>query len=144
VSEILALRWSRINFAQQSVLVKVKAVNGRVSRAKTECSEALSPTGATTRVRSSRITSSLLRRSAWLALGGTPSAVPAGLLLDAVGAPIGVQQKMNRHALTGSFTLDVYGGKPEWDRNLEAARLAGAEIEKAVQQESEKPRLLAA
>jgi len=30
--------------------------------------------------------------------------------------------------------LDVYGGKPEGDRNLEAARLAGAEIEKAVQQ----------
>jgi hypothetical protein len=37
-------------------------------------------------------------------------------------------------ALTGTFTLDVYGGKPEWDRNLEAARLLGAEIEKAVQQ----------
>jgi hypothetical protein len=34
----------------------------------------------------------------------------------------------------GSFTLDVYGGKPEWGRNLEAARLADAEIEKTVQQ----------
>jgi hypothetical protein len=28
----------------------------------------------------------------------------------------------------------VYGAKPEWDSNLEAARLARAEIEKAVQQ----------
>ena len=22
--------------------------------------------------------------------------------------------------LTGAFTLDVYGGQPEWERNLEA------------------------
>jgi hypothetical protein len=34
--------------------------------------------------------------------------------------------------LTGSFTLDVYGGQPKWGRNLEAALLVGAEIEKAV------------
>jgi hypothetical protein len=26
----------------------------------------------------------------------------------------------------------VYGGSPEWERNLEAGRLAGSEIEKAV------------
>jgi hypothetical protein len=58
----------------------------------------------------------------------------------------------------------VYGGKPEWGRNLEVARLAGTEIEKVVQQaiakrqeqqeqcspetslevEQEKPRILAA
>lgn len=31
-----------------------------------------------------------------------------------------------------NFTLDVYGGSPEWERNLEAGRLAGSEIEKAV------------
>jgi integrase len=35
------------------------------------------------------------------------------------------------HALTGVFTLDVYGGSPEWERNLEAGRVAGSEIEKA-------------
>jgi hypothetical protein len=34
--------------------------------------------------------------------------------------------------------LDVYGGKPEWSRNLEAAQLAGAEIESAVQQANAK------
>jgi len=28
--------------------------------------------------------------------------------------------------------LDVYGGTPEFERNLEAARMLGAEIEKAV------------
>jgi hypothetical protein len=26
----------------------------------------------------------------------------------------------------------VYGGQPEWERNLEAGRLAGSEIERAV------------
>ena len=55
-------------------------------------------------------------------------------LLDAVRVPLKTIQERLGHALTGSFTLDVYGGKPEWNRNLEAARLAGAEIERAVQQ----------
>jgi hypothetical protein len=41
-------------------------------------------------------------------------------------------QERAGHALTGVFTLDVYGGTPEWERNLEAGRLAGAEIERAV------------
>lgn len=53
-------------------------------------------------------------------------------LLDALRVPLKVIQERAGHALTGSFTLDVYGGQPEWDRNLEAARNAGAEIEKAV------------
>jgi integrase len=85
-------------------------------------------------------------------------------LMDAIRVPLKTIQERIGHALTGSFTLDVYGGKPEWGRNLEAARLAGAEIEKAVQQaitkrqeqqeqrspetgfevEMEKPRILAA
>jgi integrase len=85
-------------------------------------------------------------------------------LMDALRFPLKTIQGRIGHALTGSFTLDVYGGKPEWSRNLEAARLAGAEIEKAVQQaitkrqeqqeqcspetsfevEREKPRILAA
>src|SRR5271157_169035 len=67
---------------------------------------------------------------------------PAGLhafrhfnvsLLDALRVPLKVIQERAGHALTGSFTLDVYGGQPEWDRNLEAARNAGAAIEQAVQ-----------
>jgi integrase len=55
-------------------------------------------------------------------------------LLDALRVPLKTIQERLGHALTGVFTLDVYGGKPEWGRNLEAARLAGSEIERAVQQ----------
>jgi integrase len=39
VSEILALRWSRVDLDGLTMSVKVKAVNGRVGRVKTECSE---------------------------------------------------------------------------------------------------------
>ncbi len=53
-------------------------------------------------------------------------------LLDALRVPLKTIQERAGHALTGVFTLDVYGGQPEWERNLEAGRLAGSEIEKAV------------
>ncbi len=53
-------------------------------------------------------------------------------LLDALRVPLKTIQERAGHALTGVFTLDVYGGQPEWERNLEAGRLAGAEIERAV------------
>jgi hypothetical protein len=53
-------------------------------------------------------------------------------LLDALRVPLKTIQERIGHALTGSFTLDVYGGQPEWGRNLEAAQLVGAELEKAV------------
>ena len=53
-------------------------------------------------------------------------------LLDALCCPLKVIQERAGHALTGSFTLDVYGGQPEWERNVEAAELAGKEIERAV------------
>ena len=53
-------------------------------------------------------------------------------LMDALRVPLKTIQERLGHALTGSFTLDVYGGKPEWTRNLEAARQVGAEIESAV------------
>jgi len=53
-------------------------------------------------------------------------------LLDALRVPLKMIQERAGHALTGVFTLDVYGGSPEWERNLEAGRLAGSEIEKAV------------
>lgn len=39
VSEILALRWSRIDFDRLTLFVRVKAVNGRVGLVTTECSE---------------------------------------------------------------------------------------------------------
>ena len=33
------MRWSRINFERLTMMVRVKAVNGRIGRLKTECSE---------------------------------------------------------------------------------------------------------
>ena len=45
VSEILALRWSRIHFDRLTMMVKVKAVGGRIGRVKTECSEDELPSG---------------------------------------------------------------------------------------------------
>ena len=53
-------------------------------------------------------------------------------LMDAQRVPLKTIQERIGHALTGSFTLDVYGGKPDWEPNREAARLIAAEIEKAV------------
>jgi integrase len=58
-------------------------------------------------------------------------------LLDALRVPLKTIQERLGHALTGSFTLDVYGGKPEWEPNLDAARLVGAEIERAVKAHEE-------
>jgi integrase len=53
-------------------------------------------------------------------------------LLDSLCVPLKVIQERAGHALTGSFTLDVYGGKPEWVGNVEAARKAGLAIEQSV------------
>lgn len=49
-------------------------------------------------------------------------------LMDALRVPLKTIQERIGHALTGSFTLDVYGGKPDWSRNVEAARAVGAEL----------------
>jgi Phage integrase family len=43
-------------------------------------------------------------------------------ILDALRVPLKTIQERLGYALTGSFTLDVYGGRPEWGRNLEAAQ----------------------
>ena len=59
-------------------------------------------------------------------------------LLDALRVPLKTIQERAGHALTGVFTLDVYGGQPEWERNLEAGGLAGSEIERAVNEAVEK------
>ena len=62
-------------------------------------------------------------------------------LLDALNTPLKVIQERAGHALTGSFTLDVYGGKPEWIRNVEAAHKAGKSHRDSVKdvEEAEKP-----
>jgi integrase len=53
-------------------------------------------------------------------------------LMDALRVPVKTIQERLGHALTGVFTLDVYGGQPDWERNVEAAQMIGAEIERAV------------
>jgi hypothetical protein len=53
-------------------------------------------------------------------------------MLDALRVPLKIIQELIGHALRGSFTLDVYCGQSEWGRNLEAGRMLGAELEKAV------------
>ena len=52
--------------------------------------------------------------------------------------PLKTIQERVGPAATGSFTLDVYGEQPEWERNLEASRLLGAvEAVKKLQGENE-------
>jgi integrase len=156
-SEILALRWSRINFAELKMLVKVKAVNGRVSRVKTECSEdelPLDPDFATVllswkaQCRStpgdwvfpSPITDRCFHASPIQQDYIRPAAERLGLKgvgwhtfrhtyrawLDAVGAPIGVQQKLMRHA--HASTTGLYGGallmRTKRDANSKVVRMA--------------------
>lgn len=60
-------------------------------------------------------------------------------LLDALRVPRLTIKKRSGHAFIGDFTMDVYGTEPEWDTDLEAARLAGAEIERAVGQVKTEP-----
>ena len=157
VSEILALRWSRIDFAQQSMLVKVKAVNGRVSRVKTECSEDVLPLDPDfanvllewkTKCRTtigdwvfpSPITDRCYHASPIQQDYIRPTAEQLGLAvvgwhtfrhtyrawLDAVGAPIGVQQKLMRHAHPS--TTGIYGGsllmRSKREANSKVVRMA--------------------
>lgn len=157
VSEILALRWSRINFARQNMLVRVKAVNGRVSRVKTECSEdelPLDPDFAKVLldwkakcrttigdwVFPSPITDRCYHASPIQQDYIRPAAEKLGLVsvgwhtfrhtyrawLDAVGAAIGVQQKLMRHAHPS--TTGIYGGsllmRTKRDANSKVVRMA--------------------
>jgi hypothetical protein len=61
-------------------------------------------------------------------------------LMDDLGVPLKTIQERLDHALTGVFTLDIYGGKPNWERNIEAAHMIGAEIERAVLLAEARPR----
>lgn len=53
-------------------------------------------------------------------------------LLDSIRTPLKIIQERMGHALTGSFTLDVYGHVLDWQGNVDAANRAGALIEQAV------------
>ena len=158
VSEILALRWSRLNFERLTMMVKVKAVNGRIGRVKTECSEdelPMDPDFATELLRwkaqcrqtpgdwvfPSPVTDRCFHASPIQQDYIRPAAEKLGIegagwhtfrhtyraWLDSTGAPIGVQQKLMRHAQT-STTTDIYGGallmQSKREANSKVVRLA--------------------
>jgi integrase len=54
-------------------------------------------------------------------------------LLDTLRVPLKVIQERIGHALTGSFTLDVYGSVLDWSGNVDAANEAAAVIAEAVE-----------
>jgi hypothetical protein len=54
-------------------------------------------------------------------------------LLDTLRVPLKVIQERIGHALTGSFTLDVYGSVLDWSGNTDAANKAAAAIAEAVE-----------
>jgi integrase len=55
-------------------------------------------------------------------------------LLDALCIPLKVRKERLGHAFSGDFTLDVYGEKPDWNANLDAAAKLGAAIEETVRE----------
>jgi hypothetical protein len=54
-------------------------------------------------------------------------------LMDALRVPLKTIQERIGHALTGSFTLDVYGHTLDWKYNEDAAKGLGEEIARAVE-----------
>jgi len=155
--EILALRWSRIDFDGQQMTVKVKAVNGRVGRVKTECSEddlPLDPDFADVLrawkaqcrptpgnwVFPSHVTDRCFHASPIQQDYIRPAARKLGLdgvgwqtfrhtyrsWLDDTGTPIGVQQKLMRHAQV-STTMNIYGNalmRSKREANSKVVRMA--------------------
>jgi integrase len=166
VSEILALRCSRIDFDRLTMTVRVKAVNGRLGRVKTECSEdelPLDPHFATLlrdwkdRCREtsgdwvfpSHVTDRCFHSSPIQQDYIRPAGQKLGLdgvgwhtfrhtyraWLDASEAPVGVQQKLMRHANI-STTMNVYGNalmESKRDANSKVVRMA---LRPAVRQEN--------
>lgn len=157
VSEILALRWSRIDFECLTLMVKVKSVNGRVGRVKTECADdelPLDPDFAAVLqswkarcrptpgdwVSPSHVTDRCYHASPIQQDYIRPAARKLGLegvgwhtfrhtyrsWLDDTGAPMGVQQKLMRHAQIGT-TMNIYGNalmKSKREANSKVVRMA--------------------
>lgn len=136
VSEVLALRWEHIDFEAGAMLVQQGVVNGRIGKVKTEASHdevPLDPAFAEVLkeqkgdkteglVFPSPVTggcyySGIIQRQILKPKGEEVGIAGLGWhtfrhtyrsLLDETGAPIGVQQKLMRHANV-STTLNVYG-----------------------------------
>jgi hypothetical protein len=63
-------------------------------------------------------------------------------MMDVLRVPLKTIQERIGHALTGSFTLDVYGHTFDWTSNEDAAKRLGEEIAKAVAEVERKQRFL--
>ncbi|HYE26086.1 MAG TPA: site-specific integrase, partial [Clostridia bacterium] len=163
VSEILAMRWSRIDFEKLTMTVKVKVVNGRIGRVKTEYSEdelPLDPEFAAVLlawkkrcpdspgdwVFPSPFTDRCYHASPIQQDYIRPAGKKLGLesvgwhtfrhtyrtWLDATGAPVGVQQKLLRHADIG--TTMKYGNalmESKRDANSKVVRMARPLLQQA-------------
>jgi integrase len=157
VCEILALRWSRIDFDRLTMMVRLGAVNGRTGHVKTECSEdelPLDPDFAAVLLNwkvqcrqtpgdwvfPSPITDRCFHASPIQQDYIRPAGRKLGLegvgwhtfrhtyraWLDDTGAPIGVQQKLMRHAQV-STTMNTYGNalmKSKRAANSKVVRMA--------------------
>jgi len=62
-------------------------------------------------------------------------------MMDALRVPLKTIQERIGHALTGSFTLDVYGHTLNWTANEDAAKRLGEEIANAVAEAERKQQL---
>jgi len=138
VSEVLALRWEHFDFSEGTMLVQQGVVNGRIGRVKTEASEDEIPldpsfaealkawrnkTSGTGLVFTSPSTGGCYYAGMIQKQRLKPAAKLLGLpgmgwhflrhtyrsLLDETGAPVGVQQKLMRHANVAT-TMNIYGG----------------------------------
>lgn len=137
VSEILALRWDHIDLQEGVLLVQQGTVDGRIGRVKTEASQDEIPldgslvetllewqkkTSDTGLVFPSPTTGGCFHAGVIQRKRLKPAGALIGLpgigwhtarhtyrsLLDETGAPVGVQQKLMRHANV-STTMNVYG-----------------------------------
>jgi integrase len=159
VSEILALRWEHIDFKKGVMLIQQGVVNGRIGRVKTEASQDEVPldpafsavlqewNGTKTEglVFPSPMTgrpfyAGILQRNVLRPKGAEVGIQGLGWhtfrhtyrsLLDETGAPIGVQQKLMRHANV-STTMNVYGNS-----TLRAKQQANSKVVQMVMRRDE-------
>ena len=150
VSEVLALRWEHIDFKAGVMMVQQGVVNGRIGRVKTEASQDEVPldpafahvlrewkgTKTARLVFPSPVTggcyhAGIIQRQILRPKGEEVGISRLGWhtfrhtyrsLLDETGAPIGVQQKLMRHANV-STTMNVYGNS-----TLKAKQKANSQV----------------
>ena len=159
-SEILALHWEHFDFEKGFLLVQKGVVNGRVGNVKTQASKdqvPLDPAFAEILLRHkgdateglvfmSQVTgrcyyAGIIQRQILKPRGESVGIVGLGWhtfrhtyrsLLDETGAPIGVQQKLMRHANV-STTMNVYGNS-----TLRAKKLANSKVVQMMISQTEK------